>query len=132
MSTLTELIEKASNDISMYKHPDIDECKRSLSEILKAMQHGSIMNDTVESLEFYKGELLIETTYSCRGCTNSSSYRIPKEILEAEDPIKTASIWSVKKRITKTEQEIENARRNMKYQEQNLITLKAELEAIML
>lgn len=132
MSTLTELIEQASSDISTYKHPDIDECKRQLSEILKAMQYGSIMNDTVESLEFYRGELLIETTYSCRGCTNSGSYRIPKEILEAEDPIKTASIWSVKKQITKTEQEIEYARRNIQYQEQTLTKLKAELEAIML
>jgi hypothetical protein len=130
--TLTELIEKASSDIDMYKHPDIDECQRRLSEILQAAEHGSIMNDHVESLEIYKDTLQIETSWSTRGCSNSSSYRIPMEIIRAEDPIKAAKIWGCKKRISKYEQEVEAAKRSVKYNEEILAKYKAELEAIML
>jgi len=131
MTTIIELIEQASFDISKYKNPDINECQRKLSELVEAAGYGGLMNDQIESLEIDHDILHIETSWSARGCSNSSSYRIPMKLIRSEDPIKAVKIWGVEKQITKYEFELEDAKKNVTYKEEAIAKLKIELESIM-
>jgi hypothetical protein len=130
MNILKELIEKASDDISTFKYPNIDECQSSLSKILTAAGYGSIVNDKIESLDIRKGILRIETTWYARGCSNSSDYDIPMSVIEAEDPIKAATIWGLTERINKAEHELANAQRSVIYAQETLTKLNSELEKV--
>lgn len=94
-----EFVEQASHDISTYKNPAIDECKNILNEILCAAKLGDIKHDKIESLDVYEDEVHIETSWSARGCENSSSYEFPTSILDAEDYIKAATIWGLNRLI---------------------------------
>jgi hypothetical protein len=99
MSTLKELINKAISDIDLYKHPDIDEAKARLDELLVAAGLGTIKGDYLSDLDMYNNKLHIRTEWSARGCANHSDYELPISILEAEDPIKAATVWGLQQKI---------------------------------
>lgn len=130
--TLRELIEQASNDIGMYKHPNITEAKKRLDEILTAAHLGGCEHDTIDSLDISDDTIQIETSWYARGCENSSSYSFPSSILDAADPIKAATIWGLETRIADKQKKIDQAKAEVKMYEAGLAKLNAELEAAML
>jgi hypothetical protein len=127
MTTLIELIEQASSDLSTFKNPDVGECQRRLDEIIQATGFGGIAHDRLMSLDIYLDTLHIETSWSTRGCSNSSSYTIPMSIIRDDDPIQAAKIWTMEKRIAETEHGLNAARLSVKQYEECLAKHKADL-----
>lgn len=127
MSTLRELVAQAASDLSMYKHPNIDEAKNRLNKIIEAAGLGSIAHDTVESIDFYGENVRIETSWSVRGCENTSDYVFPVNLLDAADPIKAATVWGLNEKIANEERELGYARLRVKDHEAKLAHFKVEL-----
>lgn len=132
MSTLRELIKEATEAIETYKHPDVSEVQGKLHDILQAAELGGINRDHLTDLDIYSDHLHIRTEWSSRGCSQSGDYRIPTSIIDAEDPIKAATIYGINKKITSAKNELSSARNTVQRQEAYLIELNAKLEAAML
>ncbi len=115
-----ELIENASFQLSTYKHPDIDEARELIEKILSAAEKGSIQHDHVESMEINDDEVIIETTWSVRCCTNSSTYRFPTYILDAENPEYEAKKWSLEEKLETAKAELIAAEKTLEYAKQKL------------
>jgi hypothetical protein len=98
--TNREIFEAAVSQFNTYKHANIDEAEALLNSILEAAGLGSLTHETIESIDEFSGNIYIETSYSCRGCADTSSYKFPSSILDAADPIKAARIWGLKEKIT--------------------------------
>jgi flagellar biosynthesis chaperone FliJ len=131
MSTLKDLIAQAQSDMEMYKRPNVDECQKRLSEILVAAGKASITRDTMERLEQFGDWLHITTSWSSRCCDQSEVYILPMSIIEAEDPIREATIWNLNEKISNAQSALDTARNNVIHHQQSLATYKAELEKIM-
>ena len=108
--TLRETIEAAIHQLATYKQPDVDEAQKLLSGILEAAGFGSIMRDELIRLDEYNDEIHID-------------------ILDAEDPIRTAKIWGLNRRIDEQQNELNTLRGRATWYEDKLNELKAELEA---
>jgi len=132
MKTLRELINEATEAIETYKHPDVDEVQGKLHDILTAAKIGGINRDHLTSLDIYSDYLHIRTEWSARGCAQSSDYRIPMSIIDAEDPIKAATIYGINKRLTEAKNNLSSARASVERNEKQVAELNAELEAAML
>jgi len=132
MSTLRELINEATEAIETYKHPDVDEVQSKLHAILEAGKLGGINRDHLTQLDIYGDHLHIRTEWSARGCAQSSDYRIPMSIIDAEDPIKAATIYGINKRLTEAKNDLSSARYSVERNEKRVADLNAELEAAML
>lgn len=131
MSTLRELITEATEAIDTYKYPDVSEVQSKLHAILEAAKLGGINRDHLTSLDIYGDHLHIRTEWSARGCHQSGDYRIPMSIIDAEDPIKAATIYGIKKRIDETKRALDYARATVERSEKSLAEQNAELEAAM-
>ena len=132
MNNLRELINKASEDIDTYKYPDVDEVQSKLHAILEAAKLGGINRDQLTRLDIYGDHLHIRTEWSARGCDQSSDYRIPMSIIDAEDPIKAATIYGINKRLKEATNNLAAARNDVARGEKRVAELNAELEAAML
>jgi hypothetical protein len=132
MSTLRELINEATEAIETYKHPDVSEVQGKLHDILQAAELGGINRDHLTDLDIYGDHLHIRTEWSARGCAQSSDYRIPMSIIDAEDPIKAATIYGINKRLTEAKNELSYARNSVGRGEKRVAELNAKLEAAML
>lgn len=100
MTPLRKLFDDASSAISLYKHPNIDECRKALNEVLNAADLGGIGDyDKVEDLNEFHGKVRIDTSWSARQCENTSTYEFPAFILDAEDPIKAATKWGLEEKL---------------------------------
>ena len=127
---LRELIDDATHQLNTFKHPSIDEARERLSELLEAADLGSIKHDHLESIEERDNDLLIETSWSTRGCESTSSFRIPLIWLDAEDPIKVAKIWGINKKINEQQLELELHEGQAEMCRKEIIQLKSKLASI--
>ena len=132
MSTLRELINEATEAIDTYKHPDVDEVQGKLHDILQAAELGGINRDHMTGLDIYGDHLHIRTEWSARGCAQSSDYRIPMSIIDAEDPIKAAKLYGINKKLTEAKNELAYARSSVERGEKRVAELNAKLEEAML
>lgn len=113
MTTLRDLIDEAAWAISRYKSPDVRECKERLSEVLEAAGLGSISHDCLESIDECDGHICIETSWTARGCSNTSSFRIPASIVDADDPVRAATEWGLRKKIATAQGQAARARADL-------------------
>lgn len=132
---LYELTLKASNDLSIYKNPDISDWIAAINPVLIAMGHDEITEyDTVTDIDIYSASIRIEI----EGRTQPYSYgpntdyvKIPLSILKAEDPIKEAKIDSVCISIQKTKKKIQEIENDMTFYQNLLVTQQAKLQELL-
>ena len=125
--TFRQEFDNACHQINTYKHPSIGEFKEKLSSILEAADIGGITHDCLESLDEDDDTIYIETTWSARGCNQSSSYQLPSFIIDAEDPLKAAKIWGLEKKIGETTHRLNAAKRDVESQQSQLEALTKSL-----
>lgn len=130
VSTLKELLEDAMSKIETYKHPDISEFTERMDTILAAAGLGTISNDTVTDIGVYGGNLCISTAWSARGCEQTSELRLPMSIVESEDPVHAAKVWSLNQRIADQEKRLAQARSIMTSAQNSLIDLRVQMTAL--
>lgn len=104
---LQTIIEDAINQVDTYKHPQLDEFKTAIKPILKAYLGRSFADhDDITSIDIYNGELRICTEYYVRSCHQTDDFEIPMEIINSDNPIKTATEYHLKL-------EVENLKTNL-------------------
>ena len=122
-----ELINEACDQINTYRHPNIDDAAELLDKILTAAGLGSLKHDQIESISEYGGDINIETSWSARGCAQTSSYKFPASFLDLADPIKAATVWGLQKQINDTRIERDRYATYAKTYGEKLVVLEAEL-----
>ena len=120
---LRQLIDNAISQLNIYKTPDIDECKSRLNEILKVSQLGGINYDKIEKMTENNQVLTIDTSWSARGCSNTSSYELPVSIIDAQDPLIAAKAWGWEKRINEAQSKLDDAKANVVWHENQIYLL---------
>lgn len=121
------LWDEAEGAIRTLKHPNISEFQAQLDAILRAAEVGGVRDDTIDSIDELGDTMYVNTTWYARGCSNGSNYKFPASIIDAEDPIKAATIWGLDQRITATLQRIENAKGLLKSEDAHLDELAQKL-----
>ncbi len=129
MSNLRAIIEAAQHQIDTFRSPDISEADARLDELLVAAELGSIRHDRIERISEHEGILHIHTSWSARGCTNTSDFEFPTAILDAPDPIAAAKEYGHKKRVSEAEYEVTKARNALARAESALSALRSPAEA---
>lgn len=107
--TLSEIIEQAIHDLGYYRNPDLEEFEKRIDEILKAGNQGWINGDTIIYIAFDKEYLNITTEYSIRSCLQTQTYKIPKTVLESDDPIKAMKNWDNRQKVSKAKEKVRMA-----------------------
>jgi hypothetical protein len=77
-----EALEDAEGDAATFLYP-----------IIIAAGIGNPHHEGIIRLELRRDTLEVETEWSARNCRNTSDYRVPLSILDAEDPIAAAIAW---------------------------------------
>lgn len=121
-----QLLREASNAIDTYKRPDVKEAQQFLDELLQAANLGGVAYDEIESIEEYSTHWRVDTRWYMRGCENTSNYRIPSEILDAEDPIAYAKKWAYEQKVEKAKQDVIRANAELERAEVALAKLMNE------
>lgn len=91
--SLKRIIEEAVSKVDAYKHPDLSEFKEVMTPIFEALDIGVGALDEIDDM-FYNQDLTIYTKYYCRGCECDDQFTIPMEVIEAEDPVKAAKLYT--------------------------------------
>lgn len=129
--TMREIIETAMEQLDTYKHPDVDEAKARIHELLVAAKLGGIDCDCLEKLSERSGNLRIETSWSARGCSNSSDYNLPSFIIDADDPVEAATLWGLDRQSAEATERIGAARVALQRAENGLSKIQAERTAFL-
>lgn len=128
MTTLRELIDQAVADMDRLKHPDTAEAERCIDEILVAGKLGSLAHEHLEGMHFHDGMLLVDTSYSVRGCSQSSRYEIPETVIDGDDPVAAIKPWAKEQRVAKARDDLAASERQTEWYRGQLA--KAEAEAV--
>lgn len=107
--TLRQLLDEASSSISIYKNPNIDEAQERLNEVLEAAGLGSTGRDHIAAIDEcigMGGYFEIRTEWSARCCAQTSEYRLPTSIVDAQDPVQAARSWKHTKALREAEAEV--------------------------
>lgn len=113
MTKLYKLIKDAAHDIGYYSHPDLTEFRSAIDPVLEALGESTIGADNVESIDFYPEFVKIESSYTCRGCGNTSDHTIPMVIVEAVDPVRAATEHTLRARLSESIQKLQHARNSI-------------------
>jgi hypothetical protein len=111
--TLREIIEEAASALNRYQNPHVSECQDRLNEIIVAAKLGGISHDHITSIDISRGMVSIYTKYSIRSCPQEDLYEFPEHIIDADDPVKAATIWGLETKLEEERQELKQARRNL-------------------
>lgn len=125
-----EMIEQAMHQIATYKNPDIDDAKQLIHSILQAAKLGTCNRDSIESIGEYGGMIHVDTSWSTRGCAQTSSYSFPASILDASDPEHAAKIWGLQQQINQLNTERSNCATRIANYDKQLAAYQQELESL--
>jgi hypothetical protein len=64
---------------------------------------GNLTYDSIEEISEYLGNITISTSWSARGCAQTSEYTLPSTIIDAEDPIFEAKKYGLMKKLKAAE-----------------------------
>jgi Xaa-Pro aminopeptidase len=121
-SPLRDLIVKTAHDVDEFKRPDTDAFKAAINPILEALGRGNLNHESVESIFFGK-QLNISTRWSARGCSDTSHYEIPLEIIDAPDPVAAAKKYKYDAEVAKLVKAIQS-------HEASIVACRAALEQL--
>lgn len=86
---------------------NLSEARSALSDHLRDIikELGEELWGTIISTYMYKDYLEVTTEWSARNCTNHSDYRIPKSVIESDDPVEAAKKWKLNEERKKEAQD---------------------------
>lgn len=128
--SIRQLLDDAERQVNTYKYPNITEFRQVINEILEAADLGSTGNDEITNIDEYNDSIRISTSWSCRGCECSSDFELPSFIIDSEDPIKVAKIWSLENKIKSCKTQLEQAKKSVISNEASLKKLNSALKDI--
>ena len=134
MASFLEQLEHAEILLQTYRRPDIDEVLVLLDKVLQAAELGSIQYESVVRIQVQQQSVRIDTEWrilrhersecgerdvnvstewarlwSARCCAQTSTYELPRSIVEAEDPAGAARHWASEQNRTKAHARVERA-----------------------
>lgn len=125
--TLRQLLDEAQSAISIYKHPDLDELRPRLNEVLDATGLGTTGRDHITDIDEHTGNggyFAIRTEYSVRSCAKSDTFYLPKSIVDAADPVQAARAWKHDKTVREAEAEVDRCAKALERARTRLETAK--------
>jgi hypothetical protein len=128
MITLRDHILAASNRISIYKKPNIEEEHNLLNELIRAAGLGCLNDESIICIDLDDEWLTIETEWSARGSLKTSNYQLPSFIIDAEDPIAEATKWGLEKKIEECEDKLSDYKSYVEMYEKKILFLKEQLK----
>lgn len=126
--SLLHRIQQASKDLETYKSPNLGDIQDKLNDLLSEADIGCIAGDRLDSIDVYDDEIVIQTSYSVRGCHDNSTYTLPMSIIEAEDPFNAAKLYGWDKRINHAKALRDHSKREMERYEAQYEKLLKEKE----
>lgn len=123
---LLELTNHAIEQVDKFRSPDIDEWIGHIDPILKAAGQCTIGRDDVDSIFMTRGHIVIDTSYTTRGCQQNNRMELSLDILNADDPIKAANCYRLEQEISHTQFELQACQSKTKRLEAKLVELNAE------
>lgn len=123
-----QLIEQAAMDVDTFKCPSIDEAQKVLHEIIRAMDKGGVQGDTITSIVITEDEVYINSEWYARGCHSTSNYSFPASILDAEDPVKAATIYGLEEHLKEAKTKLARAKAEVVHAEKQVELYKTKLD----
>lgn len=127
---LYELTVDAASKVDIYKNPDIAEWIAAIDPVLSAADKSCIGSDTVEAITVAKTLVHITTSYTVRGCEDTTTVKFPIDVLMAADPVHAAKLYRLNQRIALTEQAIAASQEAIKESTESLNDLLAKKAAL--
>ena len=139
MASFLEQLEHADMLLQTYRSPDLEDVLTLLDTVLQAAELGSIQYESVvriqvqrqsvridtewrtlrhERSECGEGEVNVSTEWarlwSARCCAQTSTYELPRSIVEAEDPAGAAQYWAREQKLAKAHDRVERAQAGLR------------------
>ena len=128
---LYEMTLDARQKVDTYRHADIDDWVKAIDPVLQALGKAPIWRDRVDDISINSKSVTIRTSYTVRGCADSDTVNVPLAVLNADDPVKEASLCRLRDLLHEAHNEKASAERNLGYwtnEIQKFTTKLAELE----
>lgn len=121
MKTLLDIFNEASDMVSMYRQPDLEEFKEAANKILSSANLGGLCGgDKVTSVDVGEETVCIEYEYSVRCCDQNDSYEFPTSILEAENPELAAKLWALNTAYSEARNKMNEASKELDRQKEKV------------
>lgn len=119
--TLSVVVEEAGRELGkVVKSPDVREALERLHELTEAAGLGGIKGHKLVAVRELDGVLQIETEWSVRGGVHSEEFYLPMSVVEADDPVRAAKLWGMKKKVTEARSQVMQDRRALEESEREL------------
>lgn len=125
--TPRSILEEAVFRITQYKNPDVSDARKLLDPVLKAAGMGSLEYNRIDNISFAEGMIVVDTTYSIRGCTQQAEYVFPEALLSAPDPVEAATRWGIAKQVDDAEERANEVRRELAALERELASREEDI-----
>ena len=109
MASFLEQLEHAEMLLQTYRCPELEDVLTLLDTVLQAAELGSIQYESVVRIQVQRQSVRIDTEWSVRCCAQTSTYELPRSIVEAEDPVVAAQHWAREQNRTKARARVERA-----------------------
>ena len=128
--TNLEIIHDAASKLSVYRNPTIDEAEELIDTILSSADLGSIQHEAVESIDIQDEVVIINTSYSIRGCADTSYYVFPTSLLLEDDVERAATRYGKQLKLDELENNLSYLKREVASKEAAIARLQADLAAL--
>ena len=114
MASFLEQLEHADMLLQTYRSPDLEDVLTLLDTVLQAAELGSIQYESVVRIQVQRQSVRIDTEWSVRCCAQTSTYELPRSIVEAEDPAGAAQYWAREQKLAKAHDCVERAQAGLR------------------
>ena len=114
MASFLEQLEHAEMLLQTYRCPELEDVLTLLDTVLQAAELGSIQYESVVRIQVQRQSVRIDTEWSARCCAQTSTYELPRSIVEAEDPVGAAQYWAREQKLAKAHDRVERAQAKLR------------------
>ncbi len=129
---LVQLTKKVSNDLEVYKNPDISEWVERINPILKALgyTHGILPGDEINSVHITDATVFIQNVCYQHGYADYTSITFPAILLTTDNLEKEVLRYQLKNKLDNNEQRILDINIKIEHEIQTMARLREEIDEL--
>ena len=127
---LVDLTLEAASAVTHLRKPNLDDWLKAIDPVLEAAGEPSIGRNTIEDIKVSDLTVEICTSYSVRGCDQSTNVRLPVAILIADNPIQAATRYKLSNALTEAKSRLKTAQNAVQLHSAEVEKLEASLAAM--
>ena len=129
-SPLRVLLEQAAHDLEKYSFPDIENAEDALRQVILGAENFDIEDGWLLSIEEVNDVFYVKVVRHRGGYRNyeaADEIGIPSWIIDADDPVKTAKIYGLKRQIQERIDRRERIHDTLKILDDEIVDLEGSL-----